>query len=184
MTRTYIVVEGPTGAMILRAILPKDLLQDVKFINGQGGYGAISFARKLLMTERIPTAIVIDADAGQEAVVETQRQDLDFLLQQAAADVPYRLLLAVPEIETVFFQNRGLLEELLGRQFTDLEWHLAQQQPRLLLNSFPGGSSGFVPQALAKLNDKQREILCQHPLIQSLSQFLVAQRDSANSLAS
>jgi hypothetical protein len=171
------VVEGPTDAAILRAILPGDLLQDVQFVNGQGRYGAESMARKLLITERIPTVLVIDADVEQESIVQEQRQDLDFLLRQAASGIPYQILLAVPEIEAVFFQDRGVLESLLSRQFTDLEWHLAQQQPRVLLDTLPGGSLAFVTQTLTRLDGSQREVFRQHPLLQSLSQFLVAQLD-------
>ena len=184
MTRTYIVVEGPTDAAILRAILPGELLQDVQFVTGQGRYGAESMARKLLITERIPTVLVIDADVEQESIVQEQRQDLDFLLKQAAVGIPYQILLAVPEIEAVFFQDRGVLESLLCRQFTDLEWHLAQQQPRVLLDTLPGGSLAFVTQTLTRLDGSQREVFRQHPLLQSLSQFLVAQLSSTDSIAS
>jgi 5S rRNA maturation endonuclease (ribonuclease M5) len=69
MSKAYIVVEGPTDAAILRKILPSESLQQVKFIDGEGKYSAVSMARKLLMTEQIPTVLVIDADTDQESVI-------------------------------------------------------------------------------------------------------------------
>jgi hypothetical protein len=184
MTTAYIVVEGPSDAAILRAVLPRELLADVKFINGQGRYGAESMTRKLLMTERLPTVLVVDADADDAAIVQEQQQDLEFLLKQAAAGVSYQILLAVPEIEAVFFQNRDVLEALLGHHLTDLEWHLAQQQPRALLATMPGGSSVFVTQTLAQLDDVTRNTISQHPLIKTLSQFLTAQLKASRAVAS
>lgn len=184
MTRTYIVVEHPTDAVILRAILPETLLEEAKFVNGQGRYGAESMARKLLITERLPTVLVIDADAEHTAIVQEQQQDLDCVLRQAAAGIPYQILLAVPEIEVVFFQDRKILESLLGHQLTDLEWHLAQQQPKALLDTLPGGSSAFVTQTLMDLEDGHREVFRQHPLLQKLSQFLAAQRNLSDPIAS
>ncbi|WNZ45258.1 hypothetical protein Q2T42_26065 [Leptolyngbya boryana CZ1] len=172
MSKAYIVVEGPTDAAILRKILPSESLQQVKFIDGEGKYGAVSMARKLLMTEHIPTALVIDAGTDHASMVHEQ-QDLDYLLRLAADGTPFQILMAVPAIEVLFFQDRGFLEQLLGRTFTDLEWQLASQQPRQLLNTVQGGYQRFVETAIAHLNGEAIAMLRQHPLIQDLIKFLI-----------
>ena len=172
MSQAYIVVEGPDDAAILKAILPDLSLSNVKFINGQGKYGAESMARKLLMTERMPTVLVIDADTDSPDIIWEHQQDLDFLMRQAAAGIPFKSLLAVPAIEAIFFQERTVLETLIDRQLTDLEWHLAQHNPKELLKTSSGGISGFTQTTLPALADDTIQILRQHPLIQELTTFL------------
>jgi hypothetical protein len=171
MSKAYIVVEGPTDAAILRKILPPESLQQVKFIDGEGKYSAVSMARKLLMTEQIPTVLVIDADTDQKSMIHEQ-QDLDYLLRQTAGGTPFLILMAVPAIEVLFFQDRGFLEQLLGKTLTDLEWQLARQQPKQLLNVLQGGYQRFVEMAIANLNDEALITLRQHPLVQDLIKFL------------
>lgn len=171
MSKAYIVVEGPTDAAILRKILPPESLQQVKFINGEGKYSAVSMARKLLMTEQVPTVLVIDADTDQKSMIHEQ-QDLDYLLRQATGGTPFLILMAVPAIESLFFQDRAFLEQLFGKPFTDLEWQLARHQPRQLLNTFQGGVQKFVEHAITTLTDEKIELLRQYELVQNLMQFL------------
>ncbi len=172
MSKAYIVVEEPTDAAILRSILPPKSLQQVKFINGESKYGAVSMARKILMTEYIPTVLVIDADTDHESMTHEHR-DLEYLLRQVSSETPFQILMAIPAIEVLFFQDRGFLEQLLGKTFTDLEWQLASQQPRQLLNTFQGGYQKFVETAISHLNEDAIAMLRQHPLIQDLIKFLI-----------
>ncbi|HEY9828702.1 MAG TPA: hypothetical protein V6D19_25050 [Stenomitos sp.] len=171
MSKAYIVVEEPTNATIFRKILPPELLPQVKFIDGEGKYSTVSMARKLLMTEQVPTVLVIDANTDQQSMIHEQ-QDLDYLLRQAAGKTPFLILMAVPTLETLFFQDRAFLEQLFEKTFTDLEWQLARHQPKQLLNTFQGGEKKFVERVIANLHKDAIITLGKHALVQNLIKFL------------
>ena len=175
MTKAYIVVEGPSDAEILRALLDKTLLEDVKFINGEGKYGAETMARSLLLDRHIPVLLVIDADTSNSEAIRSYQQDLEFLTRSAAMGAPYKILQAVPTIEVVFLQDRTLFEQLIERRFSDLEWQLGQKHPKELLNQSPEGATRFIQSTLSKLTDSMRHTFRQHPLIQEITAFLTTQ---------
>ena len=94
------------------------------------------------------------------------------MLRLVADGVPFQILMAVPAIEVLFFQDRAFLEQLLGKPLTDLEWQLARQQPKQLLDMVQGGYQKFVETAISNLKDETIAMLRQHPLIQDLIKFL------------
>ncbi|MEP1080141.1 hypothetical protein NDI52_32780 [Leptolyngbya sp. PL-A3] len=172
MTLAYIVTKDPSHAAILRQILPESSLRSVLFVSGESEYGAESMAQKLLLTERIPTILVMDAKTNDLSRLREQLQDLGFLLRQAAAKTPFKIAVAVPEIEAVFFQDRALVEEIAQRHFTDLEWQLAQHHPKELLENLPDFQGQFIEQALERAVGDRLQTLRQHPLIQDILSFL------------
>ena len=180
MTKAYIVVEGSSDAQILRALIEPALLKEIKFINGEGKYGAETMARSLLLDRHIPVLLVIDADTSNPEAIHNYQQDLDFLTRSAAVGTPYKILQAVPTIEAIFLQDRSLFEQLIGRQFTDLEWQLGQKQPRELLSQHPAGAKAFIQSTLSQLNPQRRHILCQLPLIQDITTFLTTPLNSSD----
>ncbi len=181
MTKAYIVVEGPSDAQILRAMLDQTLLEDVKFINGEGKYGAETMARSLLLDRHIPVILVIDADTSNPDAIHSYQQDLDFLTRSAAVGTPYKILQAVPTIEAVFLQDRSLFEQLIEHQFTDLEWQLGQKEPKELLNQYSKGrAKDFIQNTLSHLTAPTKHTLSQHPLIQDITTFLTTQVHSSD----
>jgi hypothetical protein len=174
MTKAYMVVEDPIAARILRAILPTELLKDVQFINGKGRYGAESMARKLLMTEPVPVALVIDIGTDSRMLVEQQLEDLQFLLNQVAGGTPFQVVTAVPGLCGVFFQDRELLEGLVERSLTDLEWRLAEQNPVSFLEAMSGGKAGFLETCLDRLTEEELKGLTRHSVVQGLVEFLTS----------
>ncbi|MEM7795327.1 MAG: hypothetical protein AAF579_12875 [Cyanobacteria bacterium P01_C01_bin.118] len=183
MTKAYIVVEGPSDAKILRALLDETLLEDVKFINGEGKYGAETMARSLLLDRQIPVLLVIDADTSNPEAIHSYQQDLDFLTRSAAVGTPYKILQAVPTIEAVFLQDRSLFEHLIGRQFTDLEWQLGQKDPKELLSQYSAGAKDFIQTTLSQLTEPTKQTLSQHSLIQDIIIFLTTQVHASDRVA-
>jgi hypothetical protein len=172
MTMAYIVTKCPKDAAILKKILPEPMLQSVQFVNGKSEYGAESMARKLLSSKRSPVVLVMDAKTNDAALIEERSSDLGFLMRQAAAGVPFKMAIAIPEIEVVFFQDRAILEEMIQQKLTDLEWQLVQHHPKELLDTLPGGVTAFVETMLSSMSASMVEVLRQHPLIQEIVVFL------------
>jgi hypothetical protein len=172
MTKVYMVTKCPRDAAILQKILPESLLQSVQFVDGESEYGAESMARKLLSSKRSPVVLVMDAKTNDAALIEERRSDLGFLMRQAAAGVPFKMAIAIPEIEVVFFHDRAMLEAMIQQPLTDLEWQLAQHHPKDLLGTLPSGVDNFVEIALASMSDSTIQTLRRHPLIQEIVGFL------------
>jgi hypothetical protein len=175
MTTAYIVTKCPRDAAILQKILPEPMLQSVQFVNGKSEYGAESMARKLLSSKRSPVVLVMDSKTNDAALIEERRSDLGFLMRQAAAGVPFKMAIAIPEIEVVFFHDRTMLETMIQQSLTDLEWQLAQHHPKDLLGTLPSGVDNFVETALASMSDSTIQTLRHHPLMQEIMSFLSQQ---------
>ncbi len=177
MSRAYLVAEGKTDLQILQRLLPG--AADVTFVDGRGKYGAESLARSLAATRDLPVALVIDADTTSEALIAQRQQDLISLVDRVSLGAPFEVFQVVPSIETLFFADRSLLEQLINRELTDLEWQLGQRQPRVLLDSVTGNTVLFVQDAIANLSESQLKTLRQHPLIQRLAAFLAMKAQAA-----
>jgi len=169
MINTYVVTEGQTNADVLQKLLPDQLTKDVVFVVGSGKYSAQSLASTLLATRRIPTALVVDANQENEA---EQEDFLRSILRQASPGVPFEVFLAIPEIEVILFQDKPLLEQLTGRQLTQLEWDIGRHHPKEFLKSISNGHNLSIISILDDLDSQTKQSLQQHPLIVELSQFL------------
>jgi hypothetical protein len=175
MSRAYIVTASEAVGNLLKTILPEAVVSDVYFVNGESPYGAESMTSTILTLKRLPVVLIMNANTTNESLIHEQAEELSYLLRQSAAGVPFKLAIAVPEIEVIFFQDRQFVEELAQKQFTDLEWQLIQRHPQELLNILPGGSAAFVKTALCSLNEYRLQLLQQHPLIQEIVRFLSSQ---------
>ncbi|MBW4674890.1 MAG: hypothetical protein KME52_12910 [Desmonostoc geniculatum HA4340-LM1] len=173
MTLAYIITEGNKDIEILKQLLPKFVSQDInfKFVDGSGQYGARSLASTLLVTRSIPVALVTDADTEDNSLVSEQLDSLNYLLRQASPGIPYKVFIAVPEIEIILLQDRSLIEKIAERSFSDLEWQLAHSKPKYFLTAVFGKDTPFN-KIFNKMNNDEIQTLQQHPLIQDLINFL------------
>ncbi len=153
MTHTYIVTEGQFDAVLLEKLIPKNMNRETTFVVRSGGSSALSLARTILAVKRVPVALVVDADTTSESAI-CERQDLlRSLLNQAAVRVRFEVFLAVPEIETVFFVDRPLLEHLVHQKISDIEWSIAEFQPKKVLTDILHRNSPLAPLGVAELPD-------------------------------
>jgi len=179
MTKAYIVTEGPTHIEILHALIPPELLQDVTFVDGEDKYNADPLARTLLSERQTPIVLVVDADTNDEIAIKSYQQDLEFLSYTATVRTPYKIVQAVPTIETIFLQDRLWIEDCMGRSLSNLEWQLGQKQPRDLLDQYSEGVLTFIDHTLNTMTDQRLKKLRQHPLVQEIISFLSTQVHSS-----
>ncbi|MEH1854813.1 MAG: hypothetical protein V7L11_24780 [Nostoc sp.] len=172
MTQAYIITEGNKDVVILKRLLSPAIIQDIKFVDGSGQYGARSLASTILATRSIPVALVTDADTEDDSLVSEQIDSLNYLLSQASPGIPFKVLVAVPEIEIILLQNRPLIEKLAERSFTDLEWQLAQSKPKMFLEAVLGKDTPVIQKILSNASNDEIQTLQQHSLIQDLINFL------------
>jgi len=174
MIQAYIVTEGQSDANLLKRLLPAQLEKNVVFVVGSGSSDAQSLARSILAVKHHPVAFVLDADTVDAELIK-ERVDLNQdLLRYASAGTPFKVLLAVPTIETILFQDRVLLEQLTQHRFTDVEWAQAEFVPGLVLQKVLSGTIQplTLDDLIQRLTGEMIDKLSAHPLICELSQFL------------
>lgn len=169
MTQAYIVTEGKSIAEILKRLLPENILRDTHLIAGSSS--ALSSARTILVAKRLPVAFVVDANTNHQSTILEREDLLNYSLRQVSPGIPFKVFLAIPEIEIVFLQDKSFLQKRTHRNFTDLEWKLAQFQPKEFLSLVLGES--FSPEKmLSELTDGTIDVLKKHQLVRELSEFL------------
>ncbi len=177
----YIVCEGDFDAQLLQVVLPKELLNEVEIV-AAGGLSAVkSLARSLLVRRQVPIAIVVDADSVSTDLVQERRNSIEEIVESVAVDTPIKVILAVPTIEIVFFQNGLLLPRLLGFEPSESVLELATSQPRKALEQlFSESRNGHsLSQIINQLTDTDIEILRTASVIQEITNFLQSVQEIA-----
>jgi hypothetical protein len=173
MKTAYVVVEGPSDAEILRAVLDPRLLEGVGIVPAGGLANMASLARSLLVRRSVPVAIFADADSLQEEVVGERRDQFKDLVHAVAGKTSSTVVLAVPEVEAVFFSVPDLIRGVFGQAPTEL-MALGRRDPKGVLAQL--GSTSKKPwdlgKALGLMSEKDREQLRQTQPMKELADFL------------
>jgi hypothetical protein len=183
----YVLTEGNSDTELLKKLLRPDLLQGVELVNGRGVSSAVSLARSLLVTRRKPVALVIDADSTNRDVAQERQRSTQEVVSAVAPRVPVRIVVAVPEIEGLFFHDPKVIERLLGRPLRGEELALARVHPKESLSRVMLGSRDFhgVGDIFNAAGPAEIETFRSFPAIRELSEFLeqVQEADSKSKVA-
>lgn len=174
MVKIYVVTEGKSDIELLKKVLPKNITRFVVFVVGEGSSSALSLASTIIAVRRQPVALILDADTQDESAIEEKSGLLCALLRKAASGVPFKVLIAKPEIEAIFFQDKSLIERVVKRKLSDAEWQYARFAPyrffadKISLRKYP------VPYAniFEHFTKDTPDILQNHPLITDLIEFI------------
>jgi hypothetical protein len=172
MRQVYIVTEHPQNGLLLKRLLSGQFGEQLFFLRAESAYDAESRASSILASKRQPVVLILDAKTHDAEMIQERLQDLNFLMRMAAAGTPFKVLLVEPDLSVLFFQDREMLESLVAKPLTDLEWRLAQQSPELFLEMLPGGKTGFWEARLRDLTEEQVRVLGQHSVVQGVREFL------------
>ncbi|MDJ0618882.1 MAG: hypothetical protein QNJ63_19430 [Calothrix sp. MO_192.B10] len=180
----YIVCEGNLDAQLLKRVLPEELLNNVEIVPAGGLSAVKSLARSLIVRRQSPVAVVMDADVITPEKVEERRQDTEEILTSVAANTPVKVILAVPTIEIIFFQDVPLLSRLLGYAPPKDILSLAAEQPKKALTQLISQSKKYQNQSqlIEQLTNEDIEILHKTPFIQEIIQFFQSVGETANAL--
>lgn len=170
----YIVCEGSFDVQLLKIVLPKELLNKVEVV-AAGGLSAVkSLARSLIVRRQVPVAIVVDADSVAPEIIQERLKSIEELVESVSANIPFKVISAVPQTEIIFFQDIGLLSRLLGYEPSQDMLTIAAFQPCKTLKELLSQShkDHSFSQILNQLTNEDLEILRQAPFIQELVHFL------------
>jgi hypothetical protein len=170
MPLAYLVAEEQTALHVLQKLLPPETLKETGCEGSR--YSAPSLARTILVTERKPVALLMNAHTTDETSVQERLGTLRYLLKQAAADIPFEVFLAVPELEAIVFQQKELLERITNTTLSEREWKLAKLSPRAFLTDVLPRQTASLAQLVETLEPADIAVLQQHPLLQAINAFL------------
>lgn len=179
----YIVCEGPFDAELLKTVLPEKLLNDVPVVSAGGISAVKSLARSLVVRRQVPVIVVVDADSVVPELVQERLKDIEEIVESVAINTPIKVVLAVPEMETIFFQDAIFLSRLLGYSPPQNLLDLAVFKPKealgqLLSESEPNNHISPL-EIIARLSNEDIDILRKTPFIQEIINFLEFVRATA-----
>jgi len=128
--RTYVVTDGASDVQLLKSVLNAKGVKDVEYIQGGGKSSIASMAQSLLIMRHKPVAVVMDADMLDKRRVNEQEKIYFDLLRSFASGVAFKVLLLVPEIEAVFFDDLELLQRELRLDKSTIVSSEAEDKPR------------------------------------------------------
>jgi hypothetical protein len=179
---TYIVCEGSFDAQLLKTVLPANLLTDVGVVAAGRVSGVESLARSLVVRRRVPVVIVVDADSVVAELVEQRRKDIEETVESVSINTPVKVVMAVPEMEIIFFQDVSLLSRLLGYIPPQDILDLAVFQPKQALEQLLSQSEIIHDrsQIIDRLAKEDIEILRSSSVMQEIVHFLESVRETAS----
>lgn len=175
--KTLIVTEGDLDKNLLEAVLPT-LIDPSRFaiVAAGGRSAAISLSRSYLVSRNTPVLLLVDSETNHTDSVETQRLILNDSLSAVATPDRFRVVLAVPEIEVVFLQDRKALETAIGAKLSDGQWARAEFEPKRVVFTAVAEhtSRALAPAQLQHqlLGRMRLDALGQHPLFQEMVEFI------------
>jgi hypothetical protein len=176
----YIVCEGIFDAQLLKRVLPQELLDNVEVVSAGGISAVKSLARSLIVRRQVPVAIVVDADVAPDLVQE-RLKNIEEIVESVSVNTPVKVIIAVPEIEIIFFQDSLLLSRLLGYEPSQDMLTCAAFEPRKtlekLLSQSPKNYS--YSEIISELTNKDIEIIRKASIIQEVIHFLQSVRETA-----
>lgn len=179
---TYIVCEETHDAQLLKCLLSKECHVEIV---AAGGFSAVkSLARSLVVRRQSPVAIVADADTTIPERVEQRRKDTEDIVANIAVNTPVKVILAVPTLENIFFQDVPLLSRLLGYTPSQDMLRLAIYQPSQALEQLISQSKDVQSQSqlVEQLTYEDSAVLRKAPVIQEVILFLQSVQETAVAL--
>jgi uncharacterized protein DUF3226 len=174
--KVYLLVEGKSDLDLFRRLLPSEILPDTTIVTAGGRSNITSKASSLMVTKRRPLALVTDADTIEKDAVEQRLQSLQELVRSATAGVPYKIILAVPEIESWFFVVPEVLERLSGKKLSPEQQELGEMRPKeVLAQIFKNQEPWSVARLASELTELEVQTLRETQPRKELIAFLTEQ---------
>jgi hypothetical protein len=173
--RVYLLVQGDSNLALFQRLLPAEIQKETTIVIVGERSNITSKARTLMVTRGRPVALVTDADAVEKAAINQRLQLLEELVQ-AAAGVPYKIILAVPKIEAWFFEVPKFLERLSGKKLSPELRELGELQPKEVLRQlFKDQGPLSVGELASKLTEREVKKLRETHPRKELIEFLTEQ---------
>jgi hypothetical protein len=174
MNEPMLITEGQDDVTLLRSILDDGAMSAIKYISAGGWSGADALARSYLTDPDVRVAVVVDADTLDANGAAERKRFLERSLGQIAPHSRWCAVVVVPEIEALLFENRSMIEGLLGKPVDPTEFVRGKYEPKTVLSELmPGVRLNHLYSRLASVD---LSALRNRPEIEELSRFLLNKR--------
>lgn len=130
----FIVVEGPKDEQLIGAVMSAMAVRGpYEIVRAEGKSHAVSVAGTMLTLDEGPVILALDADTTSEHLLAEQRSDLLALLNRAASPELWRVVLFVPELESVLIHDDAVVQRIFGRRLDEVEQALRDVAPKKAL---------------------------------------------------
>jgi hypothetical protein len=179
----YAILDSLPSARLVRRVI-----QDTSFEVFDGGErsNAIMSACGVLSRDLTPTVLLLDSDTLEDRLLVQSRHTIGGILDRCHGRTPYRLILAIPQVEAILFSDREGFEKALGRKVAELDWFEARFRPRAVFRRLLGDPEDFEARALAVINaldDAALRRMARHPIIQEIRGFMAEVQEPASKRA-
>jgi len=169
--KAFVLTEGQTDAQFFQLLLSRRVGTGFTVVPAGGKSATISLAQSVLVTRGEPVALVIDADSAfVEGVREQETFYRDMLLSRSM-DTPFLLLLAVPEMEYLFFESEETLAAV-GIRPSDRQAIDAKYQPKQVLDQLLRKKNWTRTEFFSQLPASAIDELANLPLLKKLIDFV------------
>ncbi|MFY0568108.1 hypothetical protein ACN28E_30340 [Archangium lansingense] len=175
--KAYVVTENEFDKELVQALLTRRFGKSAREIHVRAADNkqyAWTTAYSLLSNRRGPTALIVDADTIDHDLTMEQQTELETMFGTSARRHMWLVVLAKPEVEAVFFSDRGLLERVTEKKVSELDIARAALGPRAaLLKLLPKPRSGHgAKQLVKKLSESDFEKIISSEAFRPLMEFI------------
>jgi hypothetical protein len=175
----YAILDSLPSARLVRRVIRDDSFE--VFDSGERST-AIMSACGVLSRELIPTVLLLDSETLEDRLLMESRLTIGGILERGHGRTPYRLILAIPQVEAILFSDREGFEQALGHNVADLDWFEARFRPRAVFRRLLGDPEHFETGALAVINaldDAALRRMARHPVIREIRGFMAEVQEPA-----
>jgi len=168
----------PSGRLVRRIIGDESF----EVFNAGERSTAIMMACGALSRETTPTVLLLDSETLEDRLLMESRLEIGGILNRSRGRTPYRLILAIPQVEAILFSDREGFEMALGRKVADLDWFEARFRPRAVFRRLLGDPEDFETEALAVINaldDAALRRMARHPIVREIRSFMAEVQEPA-----
>ena len=170
--RVVAIVESEAAGRLIRRAVSDEVFE---VYNAGEPSTAMMMACTALSREQAPTVLLMDSETLEERTLLEAQLEIGGFLSRCHGCTPYRLILAIPQVEAILFSDREGFERALGRKVADLDWFEARFRPRAVLRRLLGDDGRFEEKALAfieTLDDAAVRRMAQHEIVQEIREFV------------
>jgi hypothetical protein len=118
--KIHVLLESLLNMRLVKRLLEQEGRSiDLNFKVRSPSSSLYSSARTLLAVVGEPVALVLDAETTSPSAVSKQRQTVEEVIGPTAKISPFRLLMAVPSLESLLFTRPALLARAFGDRAND-----------------------------------------------------------------
>jgi len=127
-----------------------------------------------LAAQGLAGVLLLDSDTLEDRALTELQLEVGALVRMGNAACPRRLVLAIPQVESILFSDRVGLENALGKKIADDDFFEARFRPKAVFYRLLGGKK---PQerALAvidAIDETSLRRMAAHPVIREIQEFV------------